>query len=68
MAKQKSKNREYKPGQLITINNKVYRVTKSSMLFACSECDFVKTRPKQCSKFCFGFDDKMPGDCYFKKI
>lgn len=68
MDKQKSKNRKYKPGQLITINNKVYRVTKVSIFSICGECNFIETDPKQCGKFCFDICGKMPGDCYFKKI
>ena len=29
-----------KPGQLTTINNRIYRVTKCSASFSCLQCDF----------------------------
>ena len=29
-----------KPGQLTTINNRIYRVTKCSASFSCFQCDF----------------------------
>lgn len=80
MAKQKSKNRKYKAGQLITINNKIYRVTKvANFTHPCESCAclFIK---EACTKYCsvtrraskYGFVSLaaplMPYNCHFKRI
>ena len=31
---------DFKPGQLTTIDNRIYRVTKCSASFSCLQCDF----------------------------
>lgn len=53
--------KKYKPGQLVTIDNRVYRVCKESHLnWACTQCDFVT-----CFSGCIyaiGFR------CYFKLV
>ena len=56
-------NKKYKPGQLVTINNHVYRITKSLINndgdWICSHCDVTR-----CIERC----THMIGGCYFKLV
>lgn len=54
----------YKPGQLLTINNKLFRVMKKPLGAHCCEgCYFrkQKTINKGCHMFCYF----LPGNCKF---
>ena len=58
-------HKNYKPGQLITINNKLFRVMKKPLGAHCCEgCYFRKHRfwiNNACHKFCYF----LPGNCKF---
>lgn len=54
----------YKPGQLLTIDNKLFRVMKKPLGARCCDgCYFRKkyTINKGCDKFCYS----LPGNCKF---
>jgi len=70
MAKQKSKNSEYKAGQLITVDNEVYRIKKcKDPLQTCEDCYLSwHDEDKGCRKYCHTFGKTIPVDCNFKKI
>ena len=58
------KHKMYKPGQLLTIDNKVFRVMKKPLWAHCCEgCYFRKrmTANKACNMFCHF----LPGNCKF---
>jgi hypothetical protein len=56
----------YKPGQLITIDRHVYRITKASEPPACQHCVNLKHWPNKCKQFgCWGH---VPVNCYFKLV
>ena len=56
----------YKPGQLITIDEHVYRITKASELPTCKHCANYKHWPSRCRYFgCWGH---VPVNCYFKLV
>ena len=56
----------YKPGQLITINRHVYRITKANELPTCKHCVNYKRWPSKCKQFgCLGH---VPVNCYFKLV
>lgn len=45
----------YKPGQLVTIDRHVYRVTKTNELLTCEHCVNYKHWPSKCRYFgCWG--------------
>ena len=55
----------WKPGQLVTIEGKVYRVKKHINDYTCTLCAFIKRKyfckyPK-CT-------EKIPFNCYFKQV
>lgn len=56
----------YKPGQLLTINHKVYRVKHTTnVLIVCKFCDARET----CFTLCAGVLCKnVPYDCYLQLI
>ena len=71
----------WKPGQLVTINKRVYRVTRTNNPFrtvTCHiECDMwldnnpesLSVRDKKvCQKICFSVNCPMLGSCYLKRI
>lgn len=78
MAKQKSKDDFYKPGQLITIDNIVYRIKRMPITnniktiatpLACGFCDLLwKKSSKICYKYCFNFNKSIPVYCYLERI
>ena len=67
MFKNMALTKKYKPGQLVTINNRVYRVCKETCNnLACRQCNLCKcindfTDPIKCINI-IGFH------CYFKLI
>lgn len=56
----------YKPGQLITIDRHVYRITKTNELLTCEHCVNYKHFPSKCR--CFGCWGHVPINCYFKLV
>lgn len=59
-------NKKFKPGQLLTYNNIVYRVRRSKNGVGCDECDFSKNilnEPLPCLKCVF-----IPDDCYLEDV
>lgn len=70
-----------KPGQLITINKRVYRVKQTNNPFrtvTCHlQCDmWLDNNPeslsvldkKVCQKICFSRSRSIPGDCYLERV
>lgn len=56
----------YKPGQLVTIDRHVYRITKTNELLTCEHCVNYKHLPSKCRYFgCWGH---VPINCYFKLV
>lgn len=56
----------YKPGQLVTIDRHVYRITKTNELLTCEHCVNYKHWPSKCRYFgCWGH---VPINCYFKLV
>ena len=56
----------YKPGQLITVDGHVYRITKASESNTCKHCVNCKRWPSKCKQFgCLGH---VPVNCYFKLV
>lgn len=59
------RSKTYKPGQLITIGNKLFRVMKKPLVARCCEgCYFRKHRfcvNDACDRFCYF----LPGNCKF---
>lgn len=56
----------YKPGQLITINRHVCRITKADEPQTCKHCVNYKRWPDKCRYFgCWGH---VPINCYFKLV
>ena len=56
----------YKPGQLITVGDHVYRITKASEQNTCKHCVNYKRWPDKCRYFgCWGH---IPINCYFKLV
>ena len=56
----------YKPGQLITVDAHVYRITKASEPPTCKHCVNYKRWPSKCKQFgCLGH---VPVNCYFKLV
>ena len=56
----------YKPGQLITVDGHVYRITKASEPNTCKHCVNYKRWPNRCRYFgCWGH---VPVNCYFKLV
>ena len=56
----------YKPGQLITVDRHVYRITKASDKPSCKHCVNYKQCPDKCKHFgCWGH---VPNNCYFKLV
>lgn len=68
----KAPNR-YKPGQLITIEGKLYRVAMTEIVYSvCPRCAFTSTPRNEgpCRKFCFNPRPKkyIPVNCYLKPV
>ena len=56
----------YKPGQLITVGDHVYRITKANEPQTCKRCVNYRRLPNKCKYFgCFGH---VPVNCYFKLV
>lgn len=53
-----------KPGQLVTVDNRVYRITKCSLVFPCELCDCTICLKIMIVKLCF----RTPHDCYLKLV
>lgn len=50
----------YKPGQLVTIDRYVYRITKTNELLTCEHCVNYKHWPSKCRYFgCWGHVPKV---------
>lgn len=63
--------KQYKPGQLITINHKVYRIHKHVVVLgSCGECAFRDTYSKDepCFSLCFSNKRKLPYGYYLKLV
>ena len=56
----------YKPGQLITVDGHVYKITKASEPNTCKHCVNYKCWTNRCRYFgCWGH---VPINCYFKLV
>ena len=58
----------YKPGQLITIDGHVYRITKASEPPTCKHCVNCKRWPDKYKCRYFGCLGHVPVNCYFKLV
>ena len=59
----------YKPGQLVTIDRHVYRITKTNELLTCEHCINYKHWPSKCRYFgCFDFCMELPIGLSIKPI
>lgn len=61
--------KQYKPGQLITIDHKVYRVKKYDDFTGCYSCEFINksSREEPCRTLCM-INDKLPRSCYLELV
>ena len=58
--------KRYKPGQLVTIDRHVYRITKVNEPPTCEHCVNRNRWPDKCRYFgCWGH---VPINCYFKLV
>lgn len=55
----------YKPGQLITIYNKVFRVMKRPLGTRCCEGCYFREHLCRINKGCYWFCYHLPGNCKF---
>lgn len=62
----KKKQKPLKPGQLVTSNNHIYRVTKVCKGLPCPLCDFTCT--ELVSFTIVHLCDRIPSNCYFKLV
>lgn len=62
----KKKQKSLKPGQLVTVKNRVYRITKSSLKYPCAICDCKSCRMIIAIMVCFRLP--IPYDCYLKLV
>lgn len=60
------KQKSLKPGQLVTVENRVYRITKSSLGLPCLICDCTPCCPIMNVMICFRL--LIPHNCYLKLI
>lgn len=66
-------NKRYKYGQLVTINHKVYRVTKVDITRnnCCDVCDLTKQLHRCSSEQCIGLSKcfaMFPSEAYLKQL
>ena len=66
-------NKRYKYGQLVTINHKVYRVTKVDITCnsCCGVCDLTKQLHRCSSEQCIGLSKcfaMFPTEAYLKQL
>lgn len=66
----KEEIKKWKPGQLITLRNKVYRVKEAKDFQTCSNCAFanIKISEFPCNSICFSSKRKTRIYCYLKEI
>lgn len=60
----------WKPGQIITINSKIYRIKRTSYVFPCVFCECLH-EGNICKVVCFQNVNlliKLPSNCYLKLI
>lgn len=55
----------FKPGQLLTINNKLFRVMKKPLGARCCEGCYFRKDLCIINKGCYLFCDRLPGNCKF---
>jgi len=64
----------WKPGQLVTINGKVYRVCYGKRIIVCHKCAFEKeslvkcTLLRKCALLCNKIEKKYIMRSYFKQV
>ena len=58
---------KYKPGQLVTINHRVFRIVKNKSAFSvCDKCDLFSFEQKEWCDYCIC--NCCMRHCYFKLI
>ena len=59
----------WKPGQLVTIEGKVYRVCHDPHgIFVCLSCPFIEESREKCTALCGNVQDKYQMHSYFKQL
>jgi hypothetical protein len=58
----------WKPGQIITIKRKRYRITKYPVGFDCDTCDHYGTYKRYEPCYTCTYNWRMPSNCYLKEI
>ena len=58
----------WKPGQLVTIEGKVYRVCYEKRTIVCHKCAFEKESLVECSVVCNKIEKKYMMLSYFKQV
>ena len=60
-------HKRYKPGQLVTINHRVFRIVKNKSTFSdCDKCDLFSLEQKEWCDYCIC--NCCMRRCYFKLI
>lgn len=63
------KEKRWKPGQLITINNKVFRIKKANSMYTCTYCYFAYLGGGGlCYDYCISLSKKIPRNCYLEEV
>lgn len=62
----KKKQKPLKPGQLVTVENRVYRITKSSLNYPCVICDCKTCHTTMTMTECFRLS--IPYNCHLKLV
>ena len=60
--------KKYKPGQLVTINNRVYRIHKTNGIVGCAKCDAYYTCHQLEQGFIIGCAVKISSYGYLKLV
>ena len=68
MFKKMALTKKYKPGQLVTINNQVYRIHKTNGIVGCAKCDACYTCHQLEQGFIIGCAVKIGSYGYLKLI
>ena len=57
----------WKPGQIVTVNHKKYRVKSTKTCIGCFFCDF-KFGYETCARVCYPYHPKLDVRAYLKEI
>lgn len=60
--------RQWKPGQIITIESKIYRITRCPVSQYCSDCEHMYTLESDEPCHTCMCDPRVPYDCYLREI